>query len=130
MKYPPLPGWLACAVLAFLPLAVGCSKPVSDDSTEFTVLTYNVEHLFDVDGIAVYSDLVETDDENTYSPGHLLRKLQAISTTLKTCHDGAGPEIIAFNEFEIDFTPESTVTDYAAFLEQYRGTTAERMLTV
>ncbi len=130
MKYPPLPGWLACAVLAFLPLAVGCSKPVSDDSTEFTVLTYNVEHLFDVDGIAVYSDLVETDDENTYSPGHLLRKLQAISTTLKTFHDGAGPEIIAFNEFEIDFTPESTVTDYAAFLEQYRGTTAERMLTV
>jgi endonuclease/exonuclease/phosphatase family metal-dependent hydrolase len=131
MKYPPLPA----AVLAVLLAA--CSRPTAEPAAsapaeaarEFTVVTYNVEHLFDVDGIAVYDDLIETDDENTYSPGHLLRKMQAIAETLKTFNDGAGPEVVAFNEFEIDFTPETTVTDYDAFLEKYRETTAEAMLT-
>lgn len=133
MKTPPRLAALF-VVFCYLPLLVACSKPAEEAAEaapprEFTVVTYNVEHLFDVDGIAVYDELVETDDENTYSPGHLLRKLQAISETLKTFNDGAGPEIVAFNEFEIDFTPESTVTDYAAFLEQYRDTTVGSMLT-
>lgn len=123
------------AVVVALLLAA-CSRPVTpsepttiDTPSEFTVVTYNVEHLFDVDGIAVYEDLVETDDVNTYSPGHLLRKVRVIADTLKTFNDGAGPEVIAFNEIEIDFTPESAITDYAAFLDEYRDTTAEEMLT-
>jgi len=120
----------------FALLVAACSRPETPSEPaaatapgEFTVLTYNVEHLFDVDGIAVYDDLVETDDENTYSPGHLLGKVRAIADTLKTFNDGAGPEVVAFNEIEIDFTPESTVTDYAAFLDEYRDTTAAEMLT-
>jgi len=141
MKCRPLSRVLAVTCCVPLLSVGGCSpaappeaepagaEEASSAPREFTVLTYNVEHLFDVDGIAVYDDLVETEDENTYSPGHLLRKLEAISGTLKTFNDGAGPEVIAFNEFEIDFTPESTVSDHAAFLEQYRDTTVERMLT-
>jgi len=131
MKYPPLLAIVLVVILSACsrpPAEPGASAP-DEAPREFTVVTYNVEHLFDVDGIAVYDDLVETDDENTYSPGHLLRKMQAIADTLKTFKDGAGPEVVAFNEFEIDFTPETTVTDYDAFLEKYRDTTAEAMLT-
>ena len=96
---------------------------------EFTVLTYNVENLFDADKVAVFDDYAETGEENAYSPSKMLRKMEGIAKVLKTFNDGAGPEIIAFNELELDFTPDSKVTDYAAVLEKYKDTTVEKMLT-
>jgi endonuclease/exonuclease/phosphatase family metal-dependent hydrolase len=119
-----LPALLVLAVLA-APAAAGPAAPAG----EFTVVTYNVENLFDADGVAMFEDYRETDEEHTYSPRHLLNKLRAIADTLKTFNAGAGPEMVAFNEFEIDFTPDSAVTDHQAFLAKYRGTTAARMLT-
>ena len=112
---------LRAAVLAAL-LAVAHAR-------EFTVLTYNVENLFDADKVAVFEDYTETGEENAYSPSKMLRKMEGIAKVLKTFNDGAGPEIIAFNELELDFTPDSKVTDYAALLEKYKDTTAEKMLT-
>jgi hypothetical protein len=96
---------------------------------EFAVVTYNVENLFDVDRVAVFEELDETENEHSYSPAHLLGKLQSISKTLKSFNDGLGPEIVAFNELEIDFTPESNVDDLPSFLEKYQNTTVEKMLT-
>jgi len=96
---------------------------------EFTVLTYNVENLFDADKIAIFEDYAESGEDNAYSPAKMLRKMEGIAKVLKTFNDGAGPEIIAFNELELDFTPDSSVTDHAAFLEKYKDTTAEKMLT-
>lgn len=98
-------------------------------ANEFSVVTYNVEHLFDADRVAVIEDMAETDEEHSYSPVHLLGKLHSISKTLKSFNNGNGPEIVAFNELEIDYTPESTIKDLACFLEQYRMTTVEKMLT-
>lgn len=96
---------------------------------EFSVVTYNVEHLFDADRVAVFEDLDETNKEHSYSPMHLLGKLQGISKTLKSFNDGQGPEVVAFNELEIDFTPESSVEDLPSFLEKHQKTTVEKMLT-
>lgn len=96
---------------------------------EFTVLTYNVENLFDADKVAIFEDYAETGDANSYSPSKMLRKMEGITRVLQEFNDGAGPEIVAFNEFEMDFTPDSGVTDYPAFLEKYQDTTVEKMLT-
>jgi len=96
---------------------------------EFSVVTYNVENLFDADGKAAFDDYKETGEDDGYSPAKLLVKMQNIGRVLKTFNDGAGPEIIAFNEFEMDFSPESKANDHAVFLEKYKALTVEQMLT-
>lgn len=97
----------------------------------FTVVVYNVENLFDADGVALYDDYKPDNAEmpSPYSPRKTLTKIQNIAKVLQRFNDGAGPEIILFQEFELDRTPESTVTDYAAFLKQYADTTVDVMLT-
>lgn len=96
---------------------------------EFTLLSYNVENLFDADKVAIYDDYKETGEPDAYSPAKLLRKMESVGKVLKTFNEGSGPEIVCFNELEMDFTPDSKVADYAAFLENYKDTTAEQMLT-
>lgn len=96
---------------------------------DITVLTYNVENLFDADKVAIFEDYAETGGENAYSPAKTLRKIGNVVRVLKTFNDGAGPDIVAFNELEIDFTPDSKVADYGAFLAKYKDTTLEKMLT-
>ena len=85
----------------------------------FTVLTYNVENLFDADGVALFDDYKV---DSGYTPRKLLTKLQSIASVLKSVDDGDTPEIVLFQELEADFTPESTVVDYDAFLEMYSDT--------
>lgn len=109
---------LACAALA-LPA----------HAREVTILTYNVENLFDADKVAIFDDYAETGEPNGYSPAKTLKKIENIAKVLKTFDGGSGPDIVCFNELELDFTPESKVTDYAAFLEKYEDTTAREMLT-
>ena len=138
MPYPLAVRSLTFGLLAsLLPLA-GCGQARDeaaaveeppDAPKEFTVVTYNVENLFDADGLAVFEDYVESDAEHTYSPQHMLNKLRGISATLKTFNNGQGPEVIAFNEIEMDFSPDSKVADYPAFLQKYQDTTVETMLT-
>lgn len=98
---------------------------------QFTVVAYNVENLFDADGVALYGDYQPDNPETPapYSPRKALTKIQNIAKVLKGFNQGAGPEVILFQEFELDRTPESTVTDYAAFLEKYKETTVDEMLT-
>jgi endonuclease/exonuclease/phosphatase family metal-dependent hydrolase len=108
-------------------LTAALALPAS--AREFTVVTYNVENLFDADGSAIFDDYKDTGEDMSYSPTKLLVKLQNIARVLKTFNDGAGPEIVAFNEFEMDFSPESEVGDYAGFLAEYKDLTVEQMLT-
>lgn len=96
---------------------------------EFSVVTYNVENLFDADGVAAFDDYQETGAAHDYSPAKVLVKIANVAQTLRTFNDGAGPEIVLFNEFEIDFSPDTAVPDYAAFLAKYKNTTVDRMLT-
>lgn len=119
-------GLMKSALRAVLLCAAFCPRA---DAREFTLLSYNVENLFDADRIAIYEDYAETGSQDAYSPAKLLRKMETVGKVLKTFNGGAGPEIVCFNELEMDFTPDSKVTDYAAFLEKYKGTTTEKMLT-
>jgi hypothetical protein len=115
------------SVLRAALLSAALALPAS--AREFTVVTYNVENLFDADGAAMFDDYKETGEEMGYTPAKLLVKLQNIARVLKTFNNGAGPEIIAFNEFEMDFSPDSEVGDYAEFLAEYKDLTVEQMLT-
>lgn len=98
---------------------------------EFTVLTYNVENLFDVDGVAEYSDYREAPLEtaNPYTPLRLLTKLEHIAEALAAVNGGVGPEVILFQEFEFDLTPYGEPSTPNAFLGAFADTTVEAMLT-
>jgi len=98
--------------------------------SEFTVMSYNVENLADVDRVAPYDDYVESpDDPNSYGPAKLVRKLKTIATVLKSVNGGKGPDVVILNEIEVDHTPESKVADIVEFLKKYTGTTYEKMLS-
>ncbi len=90
----------------------------------FSVLVYNVENLHDVDGVAVYDDY----QPSAYSRDDALTKLRNIASVVAKCGEGRGPEIILFQEIEIDHTPGKGAPDYAAILKGYAGTTIEHML--
>ena len=105
-------------------------KAAPTGTTEFMVMAYNVENLFDLDRVASYDDYIENPaDPNSYGPGKLLRKLKAITTVLKSIDGGKGPEVVILNELEVDHSPESAVADMKEFLKKYEGTTYEKMLT-
>lgn len=99
--------------------------------TEFSVLVYNVENLFDVDGVALFGDYRQKDTENPqpYGPRKLLTKLENIATVLRQFNGGRGPDIVLFNELEFDRTPAERPLDYDRSLETYADTTAAAMLT-
>lgn len=100
-------------------------KPV-----RFTVVTYNVENLFDADGVAMFDDYKPRGEDSVsgYTRAKFFTKLKNTTKVLQTINQGAGPEIILFQELEADVTPESAVEDYAAFLKEHEGTTVEAML--
>ena len=91
----------------------------------FTVMVYNVENLHDADGVAVYDDYQAA----IYTPAHALTKVQNIAAVVaRASTTGLGPEVILFQEIEIDHTPGKTPPDYPALLKRYADTTIERML--
>lgn len=90
----------------------------------FSVVAYNVENLHDLDGIAVYEDYRSAN----WTPAHLRVKLANITQVLARVNKGAGPDIIAFNEIELDQSPDSTVADHAAWLASVADTTAAALL--
>jgi hypothetical protein len=94
---------------------------------EFTTLVYNVENLFDVDGVAAYEQFRQA-PEGDYGVEPLLVKLENIRQTLAAFNAGSGPEIILFQEFELDRTPFDTPQP-AAFLRETQGRTLEQLLT-
>jgi len=123
-------GMMKCPYgLRAMVLAATLAVPMAAGAREFTTMTYNVENLFDADKVAIFEDYAETGEPNSYGPAKLLGKIRTITKVLQTVNDGSGPEIVSFNEIEMDFTPDSKVTDYAAFLEKYKGTTVDKMLT-
>ncbi len=118
MKIQRIAGIIALLVLSLANLS----------AREFTVLTYNVENLFDADGVAAYKDYEQGPDK-PYGPKKLLGKLRNITKVLKKFNDGKGPEVIAFQEFEFDVTPAKDPINYTALLKTYTQTTVEKMLT-
>lgn len=120
----------AVSEVSFVKSVIPLAEPLDDavdrlEPLTFTVVTYNVENLFDADGVSIFDDYKVN---SGYTPRKLLTKLQTIASVLKSVDGGDTPEIVLFQELEADFTPESTVEDYDAFLEKYSDTTAADML--
>lgn len=99
-------------------LAVLFVSNVSLSARSFTLVSYNVENLFDLDGVANYEDY----KPERYTPNHLAVKASNIAKVLAFIENGAGPDIAVFNEIEIDQTPASTVKDPREWLDSLKNT--------
>jgi len=91
----------------------------------FSVVSYNVENLFDLDGVASYEEYAS----DKYTPEHLMVKVQNVVRVLAKVDQGAGPDILILNEIELDQTPESTIPDYRAWLDAVKDKKLEDLLT-
>lgn len=100
---------------AFFILTAFFATLTAASARPFSVVVYNVENLFDADGVAVYDDY----QASKYTPGHLATKLTNITQVLAKVNQGAGPDIILFNEIEADQTPGSTVKNVDEWLKTY-----------
>ncbi len=90
----------------------------------FTVVAYNVENLFDADGVAGYEDYQPA----KYSRAQVLTKLRNIVRVVAKFEDGRGPDVLMFSELEVDATPGKTPPDYDAILKRYAGMKLDEML--
>lgn len=111
---------LLCSNLAF-------SQETTSDA--YTLVTYNIENLFDADGVAIYDDYRETvgDGNPNYTKEDILTKIQNAVRVLQQYNDGKGPDVIAMVEIESDFTPDGEMSA-GDFLEKYASTTLANML--
>jgi len=108
---------LGLVLLAFLLPCLLSARP-------FIVLVYNVENLFDADSQALFRDY----QPPNYTRHHVLTKLEAITHVVSHFEDGRGPDIILFQEIEVDQTNGEPVPDYDAILRRYAHTTIRDML--
>jgi hypothetical protein len=90
-----------------------------------SIVSYNVENLFDLDGTASYEDY--TSDK--YTPRHLLVKARNAAKVLSTVDAGRGPDVVVLNEIEIDQTPDATGLKAADWLDSVKGRTLEEILS-
>jgi hypothetical protein len=92
---------------------------------DFMVVAYNVENLFDVDGIANYEDF----KPDKYGSAQLSTKVRNAAGLLAKFNGGKGPDVLIVDEVEIDFTSSASKRDYAGLLKKYSGTTVQQMLS-
>jgi endonuclease/exonuclease/phosphatase family metal-dependent hydrolase len=90
----------------------------------FTVVVYNGEHLFDVDGAAGFEEY----QPSKYTRAHALTKFQNAARVLAKFEGGRGADIIILSELEADLTPSKDAPDYDQVLARYRGVTLADML--
>lgn len=116
--------------LTVLLAATSRAGPSPKEPIQFTVAAYNVENLFDVDGVAIFDDYRQDEPEApfSYSRRKLLTKLETAAAVLAALVPN-GPDVILIQELENDFTPDSSLEDIDAFLEVHAATTVRSMLT-
>jgi hypothetical protein len=107
------------SLLALSLAAVAHARP-------FTVVVYNVENLFDLDGVAGYDDYQPA----RYSRAHALTKLRNIAKVVARFEDGRGPDVLMLCELETDATPGRGTPDYEAMLAPYARVSLDDMLGV
>jgi hypothetical protein len=111
----------AAAALLLLLIAAVAPRLVARD---FMLVAYNVENLFDLDGIANYDEY----KPGKYGAAQLSTKVRNAAGLLAKFNGGKGPDVLIVDEVEIDFTPSGSKPDYATLLKRYAGTTVQRML--
>jgi endonuclease/exonuclease/phosphatase family metal-dependent hydrolase len=82
----------------FLCLNTGCSKNIKS----FEVVAYNVQNLFDTDGISLYDDY----KPDFYGETELSNKLKVICEVLRKIGGPTGPDVVLLQEIEVDRTPK------------------------
>lgn len=102
-------------------IAVGLGSMLA---APFTVVAYNGEHLFDVDGVARIEDYQPA----KYSRSHALTKFQNAARVIARFENGRGPDILILSELEVDFTPAKGPLNYDRILARYSQFTLEEML--
>lgn len=124
-------------ILVFLISVSNCAstekvEEINSSAEEYTLVTYNVENLFDADGYAVFDDYKPTDRDGNdqYTKEDVLTKIQNAIQVLKEYNNGKGPDITVMVELESDFTPNGEVTyaDAGDFLGRFSHTTLDEML--
>src|SRR5690606_6108813 len=92
----------------------------------YTVVVYNIENLFDADGIAVFDDY----KPEVYSPSHVFTKITNAVSLLSSYNNGKGPDILILSEIESDHSQINGPNQISAsaFLEKYKSTTLTSML--
>lgn len=89
----------------------------------FTVMVYNVENLMDADGRAQFDEYRPPG----YTRAHVLTKVKNVAAAVARV-EAKGPDVILFQEIEVDETPGQAEPDYDAILRKYAGVTIEQML--
>ncbi len=117
------------AVLTILVFLYALCVFAQDDAKEYTLVTYNIENLFDADGEAVFDDYkpIDREGKSLYTKEDVLTKIQNAIRVLKQYNEGKGPDVIAMIELESDFTP-GIERSSEEFLQKYRETTLTAML--
>lgn len=109
-----------CVALSCLLLAASLG------ARTFSVAVYNLENFFDVDGVAAYEEF----EPDNYTPAHLRTKVvNATEVVSRMTQDGKGPDIILFQEVELDQTPSAGKPDYAALLAKHSQETLATLLS-
>lgn len=98
--------------------------PLTLWSRPFIVLVYNVENLFDADAKAMFEEYQPA----RYSRQHVLTKLLNVTKVVRQFENGRGPDIMLFQELEVDLTPSATPPDINAMLQRYAGMKIDEML--
>lgn len=90
----------------------------------FTVVAYNVENLFDADGVAGFEEY----QPPRYTPAHVRTKVQNIARVVAAYEAGRGPDILILSEIEVDRTPPARPIAPDALLRRYAEMTLADML--
>ncbi len=117
-------------LLIILAAFIAIQVKAQDQSKEsYTLVSYNIENLFDADGAAVFDDYRPADREGApqYTKEDVLTKIEHAVRVLKQYNDGKGPDIVAIVELESDFTPGEEI-EPENFLRDYEQTTLDKML--
>ncbi|MDP3070620.1 MAG: hypothetical protein Q8N18_10040 [Opitutaceae bacterium] len=109
---------------ATLLLLIALGLAVAAHARPFTVVAYNVENLFDLDGVAGYDDYQPA----RYSRAHALTKLRNIAKVVARFEDGRGPDVLMLCEIETDATPGKNPPDYETLLAPYARMSLDEML--
>ena len=114
--------------ITFLLLFFACSGAIqpSQPNKSYTVVVYNIENLFDADGIAVFDDY----KPDVYTPRHVYTKITNAVSLLANYNEGKGPDILILSEVESDHSQLNGPNQYSSksFLQEYQSTTLDKML--
>ncbi|MFA5265781.1 MAG: endonuclease/exonuclease/phosphatase family protein [Opitutaceae bacterium] len=110
-----------CAVAIFLTVLIAIAQ-----ARPFTVAVYNLENLFDIDGKSAYDEY----QPEHYTAAHLRTKLENAGRVIALMGEGSkGPDIILFQEVELDQTPSASPLDCEVLIGRHEREPLSKLLS-